>query len=205
MDYRGHIGDYLLPEDTKNGICIDVGANYGNFIKKNHTNFKEIHYIEPLKHVYDFLNSEFENYDNVFGYNKAVWSESNKPLRMVSHLNNDAGSAAVKGEFINDDWTDNTINEILSISIEELIDKFKKIDYLKVDCETSEYPFLFNKDLTKIRYIGIELHNQLGVEKYNELVSWIKNTHDLVYGDDTYTFGINKEVLYKLNDEKKNN
>lgn len=198
MDYIGHIGNYLVPEETKNGICVDVGANYGNFIKQNHAHFKEIHYIEPLKHVYEFLDNEFKNYDNVFGNNKAVWSESGVLLRMVSHFNNDAGSAAVKGDFINDDWTDNTINETLSISIENLIEKLGKIDYLKVDCETSEYPFLFKKDLSKIQYLAIELHNQLGLEKYNELISWIKNTHDLVDGDETYKFNVNKEVLYKL-------
>ena len=198
MDYKGHIGNYLIPEDAKNGICVDIGANYGNFIEKNNTNFKEIHYVEPLKHVYEHLNEKFKNHHNVFGYNRAVWSKSDLDLKMVSHLNNDAGSAGVKGDFINNDWTDNVLNDVTSISIEEIIDKLGEIDYLKVDCETSEYPFLFGKDLTKIKYIGIELHPHLGVEKYDELIAWIKKTHDLIDGDDTYVFDINKEVLYKL-------
>lgn len=198
MDYKEHLGNYLVPEDVKNGICVDVGANYGNFIEKNYNYFKEIHYVEPLKHVYDFLNEKFKSYDNVFGNNRAAWDKSYELLKMVSHLNNDAGSAGVKGKFINNDWTNNLLNEVLSISIEEIIGKLCKIDYLKIDCETSEYPFLFEKDLGNIHYIGIEIHHHLGIKKYNDLISWIKKTHNLINGDDIYTFGMNKEVLYKL-------
>lgn len=198
MDYKGHLGYYVVPEDVKNGICVDVGANYGNFIEKHHSYFKEIHYIEPLNHVYEYLTTKFKGYDNVFGNNRAVWNKNNQLLKIVSHSNNDAGSAGIQGEFTNSDWTDNIINEVLSITLEELINKIGKIDYLKVDCETSEYPFLFEKDLSKVNYISIELHNQLGYEKYNELLSWIKNTHILIFGDDTYEYGNNKEVLYKL-------
>jgi hypothetical protein len=72
------------------------------------------------------------------------------------------------------------------------------IDYIKIDCETSEYSFLMNKNLSKLRYIGVELHHHIGLDRYNELLNWIKKTHDLIHGDDTYMFGYNKEVLFKL-------
>ena len=198
MDYKGHIGNYIVPEDTKNGICVDIGANYGNFIEKYNNHFKEIHYVEALKHVYDSINEKFKNHTNVFGNNRAAWSKSNIKLKMVSHINNDAGSAGIQGEFINDDWTNNILNEVLSISIEELVDKLGKIDYLKIDCETSEYPFLFEKDLNNFKYIAIELHHQMGIVRYNNLIDWIKKTHNLIHGDDTYKFDTNKEVLYML-------
>ena len=72
-----------------------------------------------------------------------------------------------------------------------------QIDFLKCDCETSEY-FIFNKkDLSKINYLAIELHHQLGPEKISELTNHIRRTHDLVYRSDSYTRGTNSECMYK--------
>ena len=72
------------------------------------------------------------------------------------------------------------------------------IDYLKIDCETSEYPFLYGKNISMFKYIGIEIHAQLGKIKYNNLLDWIKKTHILIHGDDFYNSKYNKELLFKL-------
>jgi hypothetical protein len=37
---------------------------------------------------------------------------------------------------------------------------------------------LMNKDLSKIGYIGIELHGQMGIENWNKLGTWIGRTHN---------------------------
>lgn len=28
-----NIGNYSVPNDSKNGVCVDIGANVGNFLK----------------------------------------------------------------------------------------------------------------------------------------------------------------------------
>jgi hypothetical protein len=119
---------------------------------------------------------------------------------MVSHSNTDLGSVGVKSNLINKDWTNNIVNKVKSISLEEIygIVNNQIIDYMKIDCETSEYSFLLNKDLSKLKYIGIELHHHIGFNKYDELLNWIKKTHDLIIGDDSFKFESNKEVLFKL-------
>lgn len=195
-----NMGNYIIPEETKNGICIDIGCNLGDFTNTYKHHFNKIYYLEPQKMLFDNLVERFKESTHISGINKAVWSDSNLTIQMVSHSNSDCGSVAVKGEHINGDWTNNIVNEVETISIENLIDLIgeKIIDYLKIDCETSEYPFLINKDLSMFKYIGIELHCQMGEKKYNDLLNWIGRTHTLISGDNSFIINKNQEVLYQL-------
>lgn len=195
-----NLGNYIVPIETKNGICIDVGANFGDFTNAYLHHFNKIVYIEPQSKLFKDLEVRFKKYNHIIGLNLGVWDISDIELEMVSHSNNDFGSTGVKYGEINDDWTNNVVNKVKSISLPKLLEKIDNeiINYLKVDCETSEYRFLFNQDLNKINYIGIELRHHMGNEKYNQLLDWIKRTHDLIHGDDSYEFGTNKEVLFKL-------
>lgn len=197
---RVNLGNYLVPSETKGGLCFDIGGNFGDFTNKYATHFGEIYIIEPQINLYNNIVDLFKDKPNIKPLNRAVWSESNIELELVHHSNTDLGSVGVKSELLNNDWTNTVVNKIKSISLEEIykIADDKIIDYFKVDCETSEYSLLLNKDLSKLRYIGVELHSQMGVEKFNILTNWIKNTHDLINGNDNYTNSVNKEVLYKL-------
>ena len=47
-----------------------------------------------------------------------------------------------------------------------------KIDYLKIDCEGSELPFLLNKDLSNVDYIGMEIHF-ISFPSYIELMEYM--------------------------------
>ena len=195
-----NLGNYQVPNETKNGFCVDIGSNLGDFTNKYLSHFNKIIFIEPQISLFENIQNRFKEYGHVIGLNRAVWVTSNIDLELVWHDNLDFGSVGVKGEYINDHWTENVVNKVKSISFEDLFKELDcdVVDYMKLDCETSEYPFLFGKDLSKIKYIGIELHFQLGEQKYNELLNWVNNTHDLIYGDASYTLGTNKEVLYKL-------
>ena len=195
-----NLGRYLVPYKVKNGICIDVGCNLGDFTKKYENFFKKIYFIEAQTKLFLNLEKRFGQSDNVKGFNKAVWSESNLMVNLVSHPNKDHGSVAVNGGHLNSDWTNQIVNQIDTISLEDflLLIPEKFIDYLKIDCETSEYPFLFGKDLSMIKYIGIEIHPQMGESKYNGLLKWIEQTHMLINGDDSFNKKFNKELLFKL-------
>jgi FkbM family methyltransferase len=195
-----NLGNYHVPNDTKDGICVDIGSNLGDFTAKYLGHFSKIIFIEPQISLFQNLQNRFKEYEHVIGLNKAVWETSNVDLELVWHDNLDCGSVGVKGDYINDHWTEKVVNEVKSISFDDLFKElnFNTIDYLKLDCETSEYPFLYAKNLSKIRYIGVELHFQLGEQRYDELLNWIYKTHALVNGDASYSLGVNKEVLFKL-------
>jgi FkbM family methyltransferase len=195
-----NLGRYIVPYNVKNGICIDIGCNLGDFTKKYENFFNKIYFIEAQTKLFLNLEKRFNENNNIKGFNKAVWSESNLMVDLVSHPNNDHGSVAVNGGHLNNDWTNRIVNQIETISLEDflLLISEKFIDYLKIDCETSEYPFLFGKDLSMIKYIGIEIHPQMGMLKYNQLLEWIKQTHILIGGDDSFNKNFNKELLFKL-------
>jgi FkbM family methyltransferase len=195
-----NLGRYIVPYNVKNGICIDIGCNLGDFTKKYENFFNKIYFIEAQTKLFLNLEKRFNENNNIKGFNKAVWSESNLMVDLVSHPNNDHGSVAVNGGHLNNDWTNRIVNQIETISLEDflLLISEKFIDYLKIDCETSEYPFLFGKDLSMIKYIGIEIHPQMGMLKYNQLLEWIKQTHMLIDGDDSFNKNFNKELLFKL-------
>jgi FkbM family methyltransferase len=195
-----NLGNYQVPDETKNGICVDVGSNLGDFTNRYLNHFGKILFIEPQISLFKNIENRFKDNKHVIGLNNAVWEASNIDLELVWHDNSDFGSVGVKGDFINDHWTNKIVNTVKSISFEDLFKELncEFIDYIKIDCETSEYPFLYGKDLNKIKYIGIELHFQLGENRYNDLLNWIKKTHILVSGNDSYEYNNNKEVLYKL-------
>ena len=72
------------------------------------------------------------------------------------------------------------------------------IYYTKLDCETSEYNLLIDKDLSKIKYLGIELHWQIGKENFDRLITHIlkyfNNKTDITLD---YPYGYNIEVFFE--------
>ena len=178
---ENNLGNYIIPEDVFGGICIDIGANNGNFVKQNYSRFKEIYTYEPIKILYEkILNF---NIDNVKVFNEAV-SDNIGETQIIFHTNTETGSSSIRETIDNvivlkNDWTNDIINKVKSVDLETVINRTgsKYIDYLKMDCENSEFLILLNKDLSKIKYIGIELHNQMGKNNWDKLKDWVSNTH----------------------------
>jgi FkbM family methyltransferase len=193
-----NLGNYIVPEDTLNGICIDIGANVGSFFKKYISHFSKIYYYEPITQCYNICHNFAKDYDNIYGYNLAVWSDSNIEVDIISHHNNDSGSSAIDSTILNDEWKNkNIIQKINTISLDDILrDINDDIDYCKSDCENSEYFIFLNRDISKIKYIGMEIHWQMGRDKQEELLSYMLKTHSLISGDINYT-NYNREILFK--------
>lgn len=193
-----NLGHYIIPEDCLKNICVDVGANVGDFTISQANIFKTVHFYEPFKPCFDKIQDRIKNLSNVKGFNEAVYKESNLYLPMIAHINYDAGSNALKTDVVNEHWIDE-LDLVTTVSFSDVLQRVKeKINYLKIDCETSEYYFLINQDLSSVDYIGIELHWQMGEKKYNELVKHIFQTHSST-DDVSFTYDMNKEILFKNN------
>lgn len=189
-----NLGNYKVPGFTRNGICVDVGANVGSFIKKYHEFFKIIYYYEPQIACYEICKKL--DYKNIIGFNEAVYNTCGKILPIVSHSNHESGSCALLTDSLNSDWeVDTLINNVKTVDLATVVERAGgKIDYMKIDCETSEYYLLINNDIEMIKCIGIELHWQMGESKYCDLVKHISQTHNII-GDYTFQVNHNKEVL----------
>lgn len=181
--------NYNVPEECRGGLCVDAGCNIGDF-EMNHKNrfdkyvcfdvFDEN--IEECKKNTLDLNLDIEI------YKKAVWSKSGLNISAMAYKPSDTdelnhfgnsgnvGCVEIKGDYGQGWFTENTIDLVESISIEEIIFKYGNINLLKVDVEGSEYEFLLNKDLSKINYIVGEFH--FSDSQKSELVEWIKKTHN---------------------------
>jgi len=179
--YSNHLGHYQIPDGIKKEICVDIGANSGCFTELAQQIFNKVHSYEPNS----FLSKNLidKNYQNVTVFNEAVGNENKKDVRLMSHTNNDAGSCALE-DVINEvielktHWSDTVINTVNMVDLETVIERAGGfIDYLKVDCENSEFLIFNNKDLSKISFIAIELHHHMGKNNWYILKDHIEKTH----------------------------
>lgn len=204
-----NLGNYEIPEDVIGGVCVDIGSNVGSFFNEYSDLFSKVHYYEPYTPCYKICLDKQKKHNNVIGFNEAVLDKVSSFVEIVSHSDNDSGSNAINTESINSDWNiDSSIGISSSVDLETVLDRVGgNVDYLKCDCETSEYYVFYGKDLKNINYIALELHWQMGEKKYYEVLNHILKTHDLISccpGDTTYIghWGGNKELLFKRKDLK---
>lgn len=191
---RNNFGYYIVPEFTRGGICVDIGCNVGCFTKAYHEFFKKIYFYEPQLECYEICQS-FQ-FKNALGYNEAVYCKKDQKLNMVAHSSYHSGSSALSTDSINSDWQKNEIiNEVNTVDLETILERANGVvDYMKLDCETSEYYLLINKDLSNIKCIGMEIHCQMGQDRYDSLLEHIEITHK-IYGDKAFNAAKNKEIL----------
>jgi FkbM family methyltransferase len=178
---RYNYGNYFIPEDSRNGIAVDIGCNNGCFINHNKDFFKKIYAYEANFFLVEKLKEKFINNSNIEINHYAVSDESNKIFKLAKYKESeDNGSFAILKDNTQNQWDESEIIcEAKSINLEDIISYCGgKIDFMKIDCETSEYEFLLNKNLCDIKYIAIEFHNQLGIEKYTMLYNFLLKTHN---------------------------
>ncbi len=191
---------YPIPIKSIGGIAVDIGANVGAFALVNYNKFMKIICIEPSKESVDKINNNLSDAEitNVVVYRYCVSDIDNKTLKLFSYKPNNYSGNATTME-MGDLYDYDNYEEVMSISLEDIFIKFnlKKINYLKVDCEFSEIPFLLNKDLSKIDYIGIE-HHKSDDKRTQDLIKYLLEffvmTKKISENEFQYT---NKRILNK--------
>lgn len=181
--------DLILVDE--NSIAVDCGANLGGFTLNWHHKFKKIYCYEASKFNYEnFLENTKLISSKIEIFNKAVAAKDNDilKLRKYTHTNGQDTSCGNFGciEFVSENnhgWKKNEeYEEVTSISLEKIIEKVGDITLFKVDIEGSEYDFLINKNLSRIKYITMELHNFLRHDgKQEKLNNFILKTHKEIY------------------------
>ena len=190
---------YPIPESAMGGIAVDIGANLGAFPVVNHKKFNRIICIEPSQDSVDniFKNLNAHNITNAEVYRLAVSNVSDQDLRLHPYkTHNYSGNAiTTNSNYLKHQYDHDHYEDVKSISLEDVFSKFNltKIDYLKLDCEGAEVPFLLNKDLSKIDNIGMELHGYTW-EPAMDLMRYILKSHTLIkkIGVCLYSFRIKK-------------
>jgi len=205
--HKAHCGNYVVPEVVRNGSCIDIGGNSGEFSLKFKNFFKSIHIYEPQNECYDIIKNRTKAMSHIELFQEAVYHTSDLVLTLISHFSHDSGSVALDTDIIIEkEWEKDTkVNECKTISLEDVLKRMGgKVDFMKMDCETSEYNFLMNKDLSNIKYMAIEIHHQIGEKNWHELINYILIffNHKTPINNPTgsslsYSVGRNKELFFE--------
>lgn len=180
---------YPVNPNIERGLAIDIGANIGGFSSAYNDRFDEIIYFEANPETFKITQENLKSYSNIRGFNLGVSDISGKKIKLMEHFSKDIGSVTCSPTITETgmpDWI-GVIGEVETISLEGIYEMIgdRRINYLKLDCECSEYEILLNKDLSRIDYIAMELHAQMGIEKYNELINYL-GTSFTIKGDRSY-------------------
>ena len=176
---------YPMLQDLYDGntkpVAVDIGANVGGFCLNRNKMFENIYAFEPYKPNVQVIQigMKFLNINNVKVFHQAVHSKSGERLSLKSpNLKCSGDVTCVEREGLED------LGETCTtISLQHLIDSLKidKIDYLKMDCEGSEYDILENfKNMKKIDILCIEIHDIYGFERKASLIKKIEKTHTIL-------------------------
>mgnify|MGYP001322423128 CR=1 FL=1 len=187
------------PKNSKDICIVDVGANVGAFsimAARKYPNAK-IYSFEFIQENYDFASLKTLGYKNVTMFNKAMVG-SNAPVGLFQHQTNYGGHKPIFGNntetYLNSDRFTADFKQcpVQHVSFKDFLEEndINNVDFLKLDCEGSEYEILFHVDehnlWNKISRISMELHGRDDQDQVDRLMEMLKTNYDTVN-----TFGVN--------------
>lgn len=151
--------NYKFNTDSKYPIIIDCGANVGLSSMFFHNEFPnaKIYAFEADPKIFRYLENNISkcNCSNVKVFNQAVWIEDGKVN--LSSEGADSGSIVYNEKSIS----------VKSFRFSDYLEKFDKIDMLKMDIEGAEFDVLMDcsNQLSRIQNIFIEFHSHIKDEQ----------------------------------------
>jgi FkbM family methyltransferase len=166
-------GNYFIDEikfNTKEVVCVDVGAAQGYFILKNHEKFDRIYAFEPcypnyVKLAQNLNDLRINEKKHVAFFNVACSGNEDIKIGNFQFCNYKSpyGSSLVD---INALKKSNSQHSVFFLSLDNIFTLIgeDRINFLKCDIEGSEFDFFYGKDISRIDVISMELHRS-SIEK----------------------------------------
>jgi len=163
---REHLHDRQYKDivDVEEGdIVVDIGFNYGIFsLGALNKGASKIYGFEPNKNIFDKVKNIYPEKDKVEIFNLAV-SDSNQTVTFHEGYSTLSSSINLSIPDYHQSYDVECVN-FYDFIIKNKIDK---IDFLKVDCEGSEYAIfdvIPDGFFSKIKKIHVEFHGNKGEE-----------------------------------------
>jgi FkbM family methyltransferase len=141
---------YNIDNIIQNNVCVDVGANSGDFAIFISKKFNKIYAFEPIPKVFKLMNDNIKlnNLKNIKTYNFGL---ADKTGTLNFDLTDCTGIAKI-------DFQGQTKIKVISWSKLNTI-VGQKINLLKIDCEGGEYSILNDHHfLNNVQEIRMEIH-----------------------------------------------
>jgi FkbM family methyltransferase len=143
--------------------CVDIGCNIGCFSYIASKHFTNVVSFEPAYYtsvVARMRLNQKERIDNVFVYNLAVGKNTGDVLHLSCDIDVNSGELNSGNASTVHSSPKQDYELVPTVSLEKVFELCETsfIDYLKIDCEGSEYDILLEKDLTNIGIIVGEIH-----------------------------------------------
>jgi len=174
----------LLP--GKLPVAVDIGANVGGFCIYAHHHFDKVYAFEPYTPNYNILLQVMDELkmSNIEAYNTAIYGSSDEELSLMAPM--EAWSGGIRcGEAAKDINLINLQETTTSISLFDAMEalEIKRINYLKLDCEGSEYSILENfppSEYYRISMIAMELHGCFGPQRKENLLRFLDEFYSII-------------------------
>jgi len=172
---------------SKDSVVIDIGANIGLITQLIEDKYDcHIDCYEPNHYAFQVLQNKFKNNKKINCYYNAV-TEKGGEAKIYYHKNSkiDPLKWSVGTSLLKNKSNVDPLNFLIikTISISNIIEKYKVIDLIKIDIEGYEYNILSEiiKNKNKIKKVICELHgnpitnkNQFLNKNYEELITKLK-------------------------------
>ena len=162
----------IVPE-FKPHVAVDLGANFGLFASTIGRHFSEVHafeastFLSEMATIFPRLEFMGANYgNNLKIYNLAAADKTGNVIELYQSINANPGDNSI---YMDKEAPDALAERCFTISLPDIFKLIGHdyIDYMKLDIESAEYPFLMNQDLSQIGCIFMELHKCFS-EDYTE-------------------------------------
>lgn len=188
VNWESGVRDFILNRINLNTYFIDVGANIGYFSLWAATKAKQVFAIEPNPPVFEVLKSNIKDVANISDHNIALSGNNDHDNRFYwRDLAHGDGRLYNPQEVNSDDGNAYESKLMVSLTLSGFQNNYcsnHKIDFIKMDCEGSEYEILHDRAFFR-KNIGceimLELHGTmiqdrgLDYDQFREyLLSWFK-------------------------------
>jgi FkbM family methyltransferase len=154
--------EYEINKFDSEDVIIDLGTHIGSFsLLAYDRGSRNIHTFEVSESNYNLAVKNLQRY-GINLYNTAVW-RSDDDRKTINFEKNVIDWNTGMGRVRDGDWKDTV--EVSCTRFDDVLSKFDRVRFLKMDIEGSEYPILFtSKQLYKIEEIVGEFHEVDDVE-----------------------------------------
>ena len=169
--------------DNNIETIVDIGAMIGSFSLWAHEKWPNamIYSYEPDPKSFNFLKQNIEfcsNPEKIKFFNSAIWNAESEVIFQQFEKTPSCNSMFI----FDPPYVSGSSSKIKikTDSISNVLKKLDKIDFLKIDCEGSEYDIMYSlskNELKKIKYIALEYHEFDNNNRHtaNEISNFLRN------------------------------